>query len=84
VEVTTGEIAGGLVMKTGCAALVMKTGCPALEELAAVSKHAKITNLKAEFSLRRRIARTSRLILGSVAGSMADLTIFMGCLFFRI
>jgi hypothetical protein len=38
VEVT-GEIAGGVVMKTGC---------PALEELTIARKHAKITNPKAE------------------------------------
>ena len=83
-EVTTGEIAGGLVMKTDSPALEMKTGCPALEELAAVRKHAKITNPKAECIPRRTIVRTSRLILGSEAGSIVDLAIFMVCAFFRI
>ena len=64
VEVATGEIAGGVVMKTGC---------PALEEFEAV-RHAKIANPTAECSLRRRKARMWRLTLGSVM----DLAIFMG------
>jgi hypothetical protein len=83
-EVTTGEIAGGLVMKTGCPTLDMNTGCPALEELVAVKKHAKITKPKAECSLRRTIVRTSQLILASEAGSIGDLEIFMVCAFFPI
>ena len=56
----------------------MNAGCPALEELAAVRKHAKITNPTAESSFRRRKARTWRLTLGSVAVAMADLAIFIG------
>jgi hypothetical protein len=71
-------------MKTGCPTLDMNTGCPALEELTAVRKHAKITSPKAECSFRRTIVRTSRLILGSEAGSIVDLAIFMVCAFYRI
>jgi hypothetical protein len=63
VEVPLGEIAG----------VVMKTGCPALEELAAVTRHTKITNPTAKCSLRWRKARTWRLTLESVM----DLAIFM-------
>src|SRR3977135_2036989 len=68
VEVATGEIAGGVVMKPGC---------PALEEWAAVRKHAKIKDPTTESSLRRRKACTWRLTLGSVAGFMAVIVIFI-------
>ena len=65
------EVANGEVIVGG---VVMNAGCSALEELAAVRKHAKITNPTAESSLRRRKARTWWLTLGSVVG----LVIFMG------
>jgi Trk K+ transport system NAD-binding subunit len=70
VEVANGEIIVGGV--------VMNAGCPALKELAGVRKHAKITNPTAEASLRRRKARTWRLTRWWVAGSMADLAVFIG------
>ena len=68
-EVATGEIVGGVVMKTGW---------PALEELAAVSKQVKITNPTAESSLRRhRKVRMWGLSFELMSGLVADLAFFM-------
>jgi hypothetical protein len=66
---STGEIAGGMVMKAG--------GSAVKEPAAAISRHVKITNPTAESSLRQRKVRMWGLRFELKSGLVTDLAIFM-------